>query len=102
MSRGVSARNETRVSSVSTTSHAGVRRQSPETTTCVRPANAASIRPASAASAGFAYTRPAQTTVVSTPSTGRPSASAATERALPRACSRTSATGSASGGSCST
>src|SRR5437868_3748946 len=40
--------------------------------------------------------RPAKTTIVSTPRTSQPSASAATNAALPCACSRTSSTGSAS------
>ena len=42
-SRGVSARNVTSVVSVCSSSQAGVRRQSPETTSCVRPASDSSI-----------------------------------------------------------
>ena len=54
-----------------------------------------------AASVGFPKMRPPSETAVSTPSTGRSPASAATERALPSACSVTSRTAFASGGSCS-
>src|SRR3990170_613278 len=45
--------------------------------------------------------RPSRTTEVSPPRTGRSPAAGATERALPRACSRTGSEGAAPGGSCS-
>src|SRR3954468_5953270 len=102
-SRGVSSRNVTRVPSCSTTSQPGVIRQRPDMTTCVLPDSSSSICSASEASAGLPKIRPCNTTSVSTPRTGRSPAPAATLRALPCACSRTTsvASGSSGGGTSS-
>src|SRR3954470_401531 len=97
-SRGVSSRNVTRVPSCSTTSQPGVIRQRPDMTTCVLPDSSSSICSASEASAGLPKIRPCNTTSVSTPRTGRSPAPAATLRALPCACSRPTASASASSG----
>ena len=70
----LSARNVTVVVSEWSSSQSGVRRQRPETTSCVRPASVSSICAASAASRGLPISRPPQTTTVSTPSTGLPAA----------------------------
>ena len=80
-----SDRNVTSVVSLCSSSHAAVRRQRPETTSCVRPASRSSIASAAAASTGFPSASPSTTTSVSTPSTGHSPPS--TERAFPAASS---------------
>ena len=80
--------------SCSTTSQPGVSRQRPETTTCVLPDSRSSIRSASAAFGRLAEDRAVERRrrCRRRARAGRPRR-AATERALPRACSRTSSTG---------